>query len=228
MSVFTCETAEAAARALAACVRDAAVRLTEERGRFTLALAGGSTPRRVHELLAEDPGFDWTKVEVFFGDERCVPPDHEASNFRMARETLLDRVPIREEAIHRIRGELPPEDAAARYSEEMVRVLGRPPRLDLVLLGVGTDGHTASLFPGTPGLEAEERVAVATESPVEPVHRVSLSLRTLREARNVAFLATGAAKRDVVRRILEEGPSAERPASLVRPSDWFLDREAAE
>jgi 6-phosphogluconolactonase len=146
------ELAQAAARDFAT-KAEAAI---GERGRFAVALAGGSTPEATYEVLANDyaGALDWSKVHVFFGDERTVPPNHEDSNYRMAHETLLSRVPVG--SVHRMRGELPPAEAAAAYEEELRGFFGtsdEPPSLDLILLGIGEDGHTASLFPETSALE---------------------------------------------------------------------------
>jgi len=150
--------AEAAAREFAAKAAEA----FEEQGRFTVVLAGGSTPKVAYELLARDfvESIDWSRTHVFFGDERTVPPDHEDSNYRMAREALLEHVRVG--SVHRMRGELPPDEAAASYEDELRRFFGEElPRFDLVLLGIGEDGHTASLFPETSALEVSDRLVVA-------------------------------------------------------------------
>src|SRR3569833_1045726 len=143
----------------------AAAQAIAARGRFLLVLSGGSTPKALFELLAT-PAYagriDWSRTEVFWSDERCVPPDDRGSNYRMAREALLDRVPISPEAIHRMRGEDPPEQAAAAYQEDLRRVFGAgPPRFDVVLLGMGDNGHTASLFPGLTAVRETSRWVVA-------------------------------------------------------------------
>ncbi len=180
------------------------------RGACRVALAGGSTPRPVYERTARADlaaRVDWTRVVLFFGDERCVPPDHEASNYRMVEEALVARLGAeRSPRLHRIAAEEPPADAARAYAAE----LGEAP-LDLVVLGMGDDGHTASLFPGRP--EAAERSArvVAARSPKPPVDRVSLSLRAINEARVVRFWVTGedkAARLAEVFREIESGTPA--------------------
>lgn len=203
-----------------------------DRGVASLALAGGSTPEGVYRLLAEPPlseQVDWKKVEVFWGDERSVPADHPASNFRMAHETLLSKVCPPAEHVHAVRGELPPKTAAERYGEELRDVLGETPRFDLVLLGLGEDGHTASLFPSTPDLDGAGRLVIATESPEPPKDRVSLTLPVLNGARHVLFLVAGRAKRDTLERVWN-GEQA-LPASHVRPRDgrltWHVDEEAS-
>jgi 6-phosphogluconolactonase len=201
------------------------------RGEARIALAGGGTPRPLHRRLAEPPrvdAVDWSRVHVFWGDERCVPPDDPASNYRMARETLLDHVPLDPSAIHRIAGELPAEEAAAAYA---VQLDDAP--LDLVLLGLGGDGHTASIFPGTPVQAASDRAVLATRSPVAPAERVTLGLGPINGARTVAFLALGSAKARTVARVLAEwGTEAPAlPAARVRPASgelhWFLDGASA-
>jgi 6-phosphogluconolactonase len=198
-------------------------------GTCRLALAGGSTPRGAYERLAardSSEQIDWRRVSVFFGDERQVPPDDPSSNYRMAREALLDRVPIPAENVHRIEGELPAAIAAQRYAA----ALGALP-LDLVLLGMGEDGHVASLFPRSEGLESRVSVLPAY-APVPPHERVTLGLGTINAARVVALLVTGAGKASRVRDVFAEraeGHSA-LPAARVSPENgelhWFLDDAA--
>lgn len=231
------ELAAAAADRVAALAR----RAVESRGRFAVALAGGSTPRPVYARLAGDD-LPWASIDVFWGDERCVPPDHDHSNYRMARETLLDAVPLPAARIHRIRGEEPdPEVAADLYERTLRRELGSPgegaPRLDLVLLGLGPDGHTASLFPRTPALDALDRlVAVvrASEPTLLPpvVERITLTPPAIDAARHVVFLVAGEEKADAVAAVLaDEGEDDAWPARHVRPDDgelvWLLDEAAA-
>ncbi|MFO7742974.1 MAG: 6-phosphogluconolactonase [Anaerolineae bacterium] len=212
-----------------------------ERGRFAVALSGGSTPRPAyallgHEPLAEEPlaghplagKVDWARVDVFWGDERCVPPDHPDSNYRMARRILLDRIPIPGENVHRIRGELPPQEAAAAYQLELQTGLGGDGRFDLILLGIGPDGHTASLFPGTPAIGERERSVVAVYVKKLDAWRVTLTLAAINAARHVIFLVAGAEKADVLARVRGGEPL---PAAMVRPADgqltWLVDRDAA-
>jgi 6-phosphogluconolactonase len=227
--------ADAVAERTAAFVADAARRAVAARGRFVVALAGGSTPRAAYERLAALPGVPWDATWVWFGDERCVPPDHPDSNYRMAREALLARVPVPEAHVARIEGERPPDDAAARY-DALVRgeaeAHGGGAAFDLVLLGVGPDGHTASLFPGGAALGERERWAVAVPAPahVGPhVARVTLTAPALASAREVLVLAAGAAKRAAAAAALGGGPDAP-PAALAHGRErtvWLLDREAA-
>jgi len=226
-------------------VAEAARRAVAARGRFAIALAGGSTPGPTYARLAEGPLRDdvpWEATEVFWGDERCVPADHPDSNARMARENLLDRVPVPGERIHPIRAWEPdPEVAADLYERELRRVLApageRTPRLDLVLLGLGPDGHTASLFPGTAALEEEDRlVAVvrASEPGLRPprVERITLTPAAINAARTIVFLVTGEGKAGAVAAVLaEHGDDAAWPARRIRPADgevvWLLDGAAA-
>lgn len=191
-----------------------------------VALAGGSTPRRAYELAAFlQP--DWHRVEVWWGDERCVPPDDARSNYRLVRESLLDALARLPAAVHRIRGEIDPERAAAEYDETL-----RGVALDLALLGLGADGHTASLFPGSPALEERERLAVAAEPGLDPlVPRVTMTIPALTAARSVVFLAVGEDKAEAAARAFGGKADAATPASLVRSAEGetvaILDRAAA-
>jgi 6-phosphogluconolactonase len=203
-------------------------------GRATVALSGGSTPAPLYRRLGAAPAaLAWKRVELFWADERCVPPEHPESNFRLARETFLDPLGLAGDTVHRIRGELPPEDAAARYEAELAAAFAEdPPRFDLALLGVGTDGHTASLFPGGPELAEVRRRAVATRAPEAPRDRVSLTLPVLDAARAALFLVAGERKAEIVARILAGGGEArDLPAARVRPPRgellWLLDEAAA-
>ena len=204
---------------------------TEEFGRFTVALAGGSTPKRAYEILATQhhDTLDWNKVHAFFGDERIVPPDHEDSNYRMAQDTLLSHVPIG--SVHRMRGELDPSEAAALYEKDLEVFFGGPPRFDLVLLGIGEDGHTASLFPGTPALDVRDRWAV--ENPVEKLgtSRITLTVPAINAATRVVFLVAGEGKAKALKEILEvDAETRDCPAKLIRPVGkltWMSDAAAA-
>jgi 6-phosphogluconolactonase len=227
--------AAAAGRAAAAWIADAAARAVAARGRFVVALAGGSTPRTAYALLAGElrDRVPWERVHVCFGDERCVPPDDPASNYRMARETLLDRVPIPAPNVLRMPGELPPDDGAARAERDLRALLGDDPAdaLDVALLGVGGDGHTASLFPGGPALGERARWVVPAEAPpgVAPHWRLTLTLPVLCGAREVVVLAAGAEKRDAVRRAVA-GETPPLPSALVRGREhtaWLVDAAAA-
>jgi 6-phosphogluconolactonase len=227
---------EALAEAAARHVVEASRTAVNARGRFLLTVSGGTTPRALHELLAAAPliaQVDWPRVHVFFGDERCVPPDDNRSNFRMAEDTLLARVPIAPAAVHRIRGELPPYEAAAEYDAELRAFFGaEPPRMDLVLLGMGDNGHTASLFPRLAAVHEQERLAVAEYVQEVGMWRITLTPVILNMARETLFLVSGSGKAGMLRRVLE-GPYIpdELPAQIVRPVDgsviWLVDGDAA-
>ncbi len=208
----------------------------DARGAFSIALSGGSTPRELHRLVASPPlrdQLDWRRVHVFFGDERCVPPDHPDSNYRMAYETLLSHVPVPSEQIHRMKGELPPYEAALDY-EQQLRDYFRddPPRLDLILLGMGDNGHTASLFPGLKAVHEQERWVVAEYVAEVGMWRLTLTPLVLNLGRDVLFLVAGAGKASMLKQVLE-GPfePERRPAQIVRPSPgkvaWMIDAAAA-
>ena len=208
----------------------------ESRGRFVIALAGGGTPRPVYEQLAgpECAGaIDWDKVHVFFGDERCVPPADEQSNFRMAREAMLERVPLPEANIHRIFGENDPHLAATACEQDLQRLFRcERPSLDLVLLGIGSDGHTASLFPGTAAVREKERLVVAQYVDKLATWRVTFTPVLLDAAREVLFLAEGAGKADVLQQILEGAYQPDvLPSQRVQPVagrvHWMVDQAAA-
>ena len=224
--------AEAAARHIVEQARSA----MDAHGRFSLVLSGGSTPRDLHLKLASAPfkeEIDWARVHIFFGDERLVPPDDAQSNYLMAEETLLSRVPIPREQIHRMRGELPPAEAAADYERELKDFFGsEPPRFDLILLGMGDNGHCASLFPGCPAVREQERWVRADYIAEVSMWRITLTPVIINLAREVVFLVAGANKAEMLREVLE-GPYApdERPAQIIRPSSgeliWLVDAAAA-
>ena len=211
--------------------------LAHECDPFTMALSGGSTPGRLHEILGEPPMSErvpWKRVRVFWGDERCVPPEDPGSNYRMACETLLDHVPLPAENIHRMRGELGPDAAAEAYEKELRGFFQVPwPTFDLILLGMGNDGHTASLFPGSDILhETTQPVAgVSAHYQDRPARRVTLTPPAINAARHVVFLATGAEKAETLRSVLEGRfqPDA-LPAQVIRPTDgqlmWLVDSAA--
>ncbi len=206
------------------------------KGTVSVALSGGSTPRRLYTLLGEAPWrerIEWKRVHLFWADERCVPPDHNESNYRLVAETFLSRVDLPEDHIHRIRGEEEPELAARVYEEELRR-FSRPealPVFDLILLGAGEDGHTASLFPGSPALREKKRFAVPVYCEAPKHSRITLTLPVLNRAAHVLFLASGRAKAAVVHEIVEDGNPKQYPAGLVQPVSgavtWMIDREAA-
>jgi 6-phosphogluconolactonase len=210
------------------------------RGRFNWALAGGSTPETLYRLLA-GPEYarriDWSLVHFFWGDERCVPPDHVDSNYRMARLAFLDTIAAPAENVHRLEGELPPRLGAERYAAELARSFGQragnaPPEFDLILLGMGADGHTASLFPGTPALEETRRWVVA--NPIESLGttRLTLALPVINAAAHVVFLVAGADKAERLAQVLSPATDVTPlPAQRVRPRggvpEWLVDAAAA-
>ena len=230
-------TADALAEAAAEYVVHLAHAAVTERGRFSLALSGGSTPRALHAHLAAEPlrsDVDWGRVHVFWGDERCVPPDHPDSNYRMARETLLNHVPIPPAQVHRMPGELPPAEAAVAYEAELREFFASAawPAFDLVLLGLGDDGHTASLFPGTAALAETERWVAANWVEKLDTWRLTLTVPAINQAAQVVFLVAGAAKADRLRQVLR-GPYQPTvlPSQMIRPLSgnlaWFVDLAAA-
>lgn len=234
MNLVVHEDPEQLASAAARDFAGKAAEAIDETGRFAVALAGGSTPKAAYEALVRDYAeeVDWRNVHVFFGDERSVPPDHEDSNYRMARLALLDHVSIG--SVHPMRGELLPDEAAMAYEEELREFFGSaggPPVLDLILLGIGGDGHTASLFPYTPALEVADRWVVQNPVPSLETVRITLTLPVLNAARAVNFLVAGESKAGALKQILEGDPDPrEYPAKLVRPEGgptWMVDRPAA-
>lgn len=226
----------ALAREAAQLLTNQAEEAVESRGRFSVALSGGSTPGVLYRLLAEAPYRDqipWKQIHLFWGDERCVPPQDPGSNFRLAEDALIAQVPIPSENVHRVLGELDPERAARAYVKEMEDFFCGPrTRFDLVLLGLGDDGHTASLFPHSAALQETERLAMAVEARYgdRPAHRVTLTLRAINTARQIWFLVTGQAKAEIVRGVLE-GRAKGLPAQRVQPTagelTWLLDAAAA-
>jgi 6-phosphogluconolactonase len=207
------------------------------RGAFSVALSGGSTPRRVYELLAEDDyraQVSWPGVHLFFGDERTVAPDHPDSNYRMANEALLSRVPIPAENVHRIDGVGDAAAGASKYESELRAFFGDAawPRFDLVMLGMGDDGHTASLFPGSAALGEQQAWVAANWVEKFQTWRITLTAPAINAARRVLFLVTGAGKAERLREVLKgERDPARLPSQLIRPRDgaleWFVDRAAA-
>jgi 6-phosphogluconolactonase len=198
----------------AAAASDIANALRE--GARSLVLAGGTTPQRCYELLSQ-MDVEWGRVTILFGDERCVRPDHPDSNYRMARESLLDRVSPA--TVHRMPAELGPDEGADLYAHIVASVAP----LDVVTLGVGEDGHTASLFPGHPALKASALVVGIRDSPKPPPQRVTLTLPALQRARRVIILATGAGKADAV----SKAKRGEVPSGMISGARWLIDRAAA-
>ena len=225
--------ADAAARRFVAAGRDAIA----SRGQFIVALSGGSTPRDTYVRLATEAlvsNVMWSRVQVLWGDERCVPPDHVESNYRMAREALLDRVPVPAANVHRMHGEDDPATAAGAYEATLRALLQTPARgrIDLVLLGLGEDGHTASLFPGSAVVHEQTRWVMAVRAAAASMWRITLTPAIINAAAEVMFLVSGGAKAGILRRVLE-GPRRpqELPAQAIAPSNgrvrWCVDAAAA-
>ena len=227
---------ESLSRAAAALLVTQANLAVAARGRFSVALAGGATPRRTYELLATPPWVDqapWDRVHVFWGDERCVPLSDSRSNARQAQAAWLDRVPIPADQLHPLDCAPDPAAAARQYEAKLREFFaGQPPRLDLVLLGLGDDGHTASLFPGTAVLKESERWAAAVSVAGADLYRVTLTAPLINQAAVVAFLVAGGAKAGVLRQVLH-GPRdpVRLPAQLIQPHHgellWLTDLAAA-
>ena len=226
--------------ALAAGFADWFYEFTRTRSVVNVALSGGSTPKLFLQELSKRNShkIDWSAIRFFWGDERCVPPDHEESNFHMTRQYLLDLADIPTRNIYRIRGESPPEAEAARYGDLIKDVLpsnDHLPVFDLVILGLGADGHTASIFPGQMHLLESERVCAVARHPQSGQQRITLTGRVINNATNICFLVAGEGKSEVVVEILDsKGEWEKYPAAYVRPSAggvgsvrWFLDRGAA-
>ncbi len=209
------------------------------RGRFTIALSGGSTPKSLFNLLATNAKstLPWDRMFFFFGDERHVPPTDPDSNYRMANEAMLSKVPVPTANVFRMEAENPDATAAAAAYEQTLRkffqvAAGEVPKFDLILLGMGPDGHTASLFPGTAGLQEKTRLVIANWVEKLKTHRLSFTLPLINAARYVAFLVSGTDKAPALKAVLEENATGEQyPAKLIAPKDgkliWFLDRAAA-
>ncbi|PYS50076.1 MAG: 6-phosphogluconolactonase [Acidobacteria bacterium] len=206
------------------------------RGRFSVALSGGSTPKRAYELLAGEDyrdELDWSKVHIFFGDERCVPPDDAESNYRMANEAMLSRLPIPARNIHRVQG-VGDASANARLYEDELRTFFNDaawPRFDLVLLGMGEDGHTASLFPGSSALNELEAWVAANWIEKFNAFRITLTLPAINHAAHIAFLVTGENKADRLAEVLSHESSSEQlPSQLIKPVsgslEWLIDKAA--
>jgi 6-phosphogluconolactonase len=206
----------------------------QERGRFSVALSGGNTPRTVYSLLAsEHKQLPWDSIHIFFGDERHVPPEDPDSNFRMASESLLSRVAIPEKNVHRIHAEMDAEAAAAEYDQELRDFFHLSdhdwPRFDLIFLGLGEDGHTASLFPGSKALTETSRRVVANWVTKFKTFRITFTLPVLNHAAEVIFLVSGAAKAQILNEVLRPG-AKKYPAQSVQPENgrllWLVDQDA--
>lgn len=233
------ETARGLASKLASDIVNIAVKQVAEKGQFTMVLSGGSTPRPIYEQLAKAPlkyEMPWKKCFFFFGDERCVPRTSEESNFRMVNEALFERVPVRSTNYFALAlQDSDPEESAMLYEEEICDFfdLGEEgfPRFDLVLLGLGDDGHTASLFPETAALKETQRICVENYVKKFDAHRITLTYPAINNARHVIFAVSGAGKAQVLARILGDEKEVSYPALGINPQagdlKWYLDRDAA-
>jgi 6-phosphogluconolactonase len=209
----------------------------ETKKRFVVVISGGSTPRRLYTLLGSETyrhQVDWQHVHFFWADERCVPKDDEASNFKTAFDTLLSRVALPDKNIHRIKGEEAPDKAARDYEEEIKRFFGESerPGFDLIILGMGEDGHTASLFPGSKSLEEKVRLAIPVYLGEPKKNRITLTLPVLNNADQILFLVAGSSKAVVLSEVLGDGEKKRGfPAGLICPArgniTWLIDQDAA-
>jgi len=239
VEIRTLNTPQELFEAAAELVASAASEAVADRGRFSIALSGGSTPKSLYTLLATNArsSLPWDRMFFFFGDERHVPPTDPESNYRMADEAMLSKVPVPPNNVFRIEAENPDAGAAAEAYEQTLRKffaleVGQIPLFDLILLGMGPDGHTASLFPGTEGLREKSKLVVANWVEKLKTHRITLTLPVLNAARCDAFLVSGTDKAPVLKSVLEgDAPGEQYPAKLVRPAQgkliWLLDRAAA-
>lgn len=238
--IYVLPDTEGLARRAAEIFAQTAAEAVKARGVFSVALCGGNTPRALYALLAEASfrrRIPWRKSHFFWGDERRVPPEHPDSNYGLAQKTLLGSVPVPPSNVHRIWAELPDADEAAARYERVLREhfklpAGRPPRFDLVLLGLGADGHTASLFPGSPALDDKCRLVRAVWVEKLKAHRITLALPVINNASNVLFMVNGKDKAAAARQVLEGADHAKPlPAGLVKPAHgrlyWLLDSQAA-
>lgn len=234
-NILIVENAESGAREAAERFACAAVKAVARHGRFAVAVPGGSSPRGMFELL-DSSSFNglipWSATHVFFTDERAVPPDHEESNYKLANDLLLSRVPIPEGNIHRFRTELSPDDAAADYEHTLHEVLGDDLSLDLVILGMGADTHTASLFPGSQALSEQAKAAAANYVEKLDAHRLTLTIPMLNNAGEIIILVFGSDKADALRVALEDEPDInQHPVQAIYPTHgrllWLVDKEAA-
>lgn len=222
---------EAVARAAASAVVEGAFRAIHEHGNFRLVLAGGRTPRAAYQLLSGEmkDEVDWRRVTLFFGDERCVAPTDEASNYRMVKEALIDPLKLPGSMVRRMAGEVPADNAAAEYDFELRRGMEeRQPAFDLVLLGMGPEGHTASLFPGSSALVERHRMAVHVTVPAQPPDRLTMTPPALASTRQILFMVTGADKAAAVAEVFKD--DSDLPAAVVSrlaPSRFLVDEEAA-
>jgi 6-phosphogluconolactonase len=235
-TIFIYPTPPAVAKALADFFVEHAEDAIDARGRFVVALSGGSTPKATYALFTQPPycdAIDWDAVEFFFGDERCVPPDNVDSNYKMAHDTFLGPMKISDEQVHRMRGEDDPQQAALAYRRDLAETLGDDPSFDLVMLGMGPDGHTASLFPGEDPLTEDEERVRALYAASKNQWRLTLTPSVLNATRALAFAVTGADKAAALTAV-RKGPRnpTQYPAQIITPPNestfvWLVDEAAA-
>lgn len=222
---------ESVARAVAGAVVESAFRAVHDHGNFRLVLAGGRTPRAVYELLSGElrDEVDWRRVTLFFGDERCVPPESDSSNYRMVKETLVTPLKLPSSAVRRMAGEVAPDNAAAEYDVELRRAIeDRQPAFDLVLLGMGPEGHTASLFPGSAAIDERHRTCVHVTAPATPPERLTMTPVALASTRQILFMVTGEDKADALAAVFKG--DSQLPAAVVSrlaPARFLVDEAAA-
>ncbi len=233
-NILICEDELTAVREAADRFACAAVRSVAEHGRFCAAVSGGSTPRGMYEYLAERHAsvVPWYQTELFFSDERCVPPESQESNYRMVYDLLISTVPIPEVNVHRFEGELSPEIAAERYEQELHKVMGHDPRFDMIVLGMGNDSHTASLFPYTPALHETGRHAVSNYVHKLGMHRLTLTFPLINRAHSIIVLVTGQAKAETLAAVMSGDEDMDmHPVQNIKPTHgrmlWIVDCEAA-
>jgi len=234
-NVLVCRDSQAVAEETAERFICAAQKSVAERGAFFVALSGGYSPRGTYQYLASEAmrnQVPWEKTFVFFTDERCVPPDHEDSNYKLINDLLLSKVPIQSSNVCRFPGELPPVEAALQYERVLSHIMGQNPRFDFILLGMGQDTHTASLFPNSSALNESTRLAIENFVAQLNAYRLTLTIPVLRNARQIVILALGKQKASSVRDVLQ-GPMDEQahPVQAIRPKNghllWIIDTEAA-
>jgi 6-phosphogluconolactonase len=234
--IRVCADAESLSFSAAELFSAEARKAVQARGRFVVALAGGNTPQRTYELLAQEPfraQVPWQKTHVFWGDERCVPADDPRNNARMAHQALLDHVPVSSQQVHPMLCNRSPQEAADEYEALLHGFFADGcPRFDLLLLGLGENGHTASLFPGTSVLEEQLRWVAEVTLAEEAMRRLTLTAAAINQAALVIFLVSGYGKAAILRKVLEEAPDPRSiPASLIKPAHgellWLVDRDAA-
>jgi 6-phosphogluconolactonase len=227
---------EELSRAAARLFAEAAKKAVGARGRFLVALSGGCTPGRMHEILAAPPFHNqvpWNRIHIFWGDERCVPLNDPRNNAKNAMDRLLNKVAVRAAHIHRIESDLQPRGAARLYEKQLHEFFDdHPPRFDLIFLGLGEDGHTASLFPGTPIIGETDRWVSEVYVEAQDMYRISLTAWAINQARQAVFLVSGKRKAEIVHQVLDGDVGPKRlPAQLIRPVDgeldWYIDEEAA-